>query len=523
MNSDNILEVFPTAEELSLVRTKIKCPQTGCESVFLSTSNLNMHLIKRHKIANNGLTKKSEMQFFCPVESCSYFKKSKKHFTKLKYLKQHFLKVHASKDLSCNKCEKKFSTEAFKSSHMKHCGKLFTCTCGLNYTSSEAILTHCKRKGKGHIFLEEKNKNVSDNNNYDVNFTTETKTMGKKPERLIYPKLSNEMSFPIHYIAAVALSELSLPCNLSKVVDKGIQTDLSDLASVKNHKNNTILFKTEKKRKNSQHTQTISKLKKLKISTQTQTSIDYLKPKNKNNVKTIIRKKKKSMETQTKDYLKSPEKFTTKLQYSLESSCDQWTNTIPMDSSVKNEILLESNNKSDILEEIKEVNESAILVKNNEKKWIWDNHFFVHQDKVLSSEESKGEDPKSELLNIATELNNLYNKEMNLAEFTPLSEKNKNQCLSEQGSDSQMFDLNKLCNIETQTEIDTFLMECGGDEAFTLCSTTETQTTDDFDSLLYSNMCTQTCEEVDLLFNFNFVNNQTQTSWPELNDCSEIN
>lgn len=509
MDESHFLKVYPTPEELSSICSRVKCPQNSCNAVFQSTSNLNMHLIKHHKLDNNGLTKKDKVQYFCPSEACAY---SKKHFTKLKYLKQHFLKVHALKNFVCKKCSKRFSTETFKTLHMKNCGNIFTCTCGSLYTSSEAILTHCKRKGKGHSFVRTNEKAIK-------NSTKKPKEIiGKKTERLIYPKLSHDMSFPIHYIAAVALSELSTPCNLSKVIDKGIQTDSFEFCPNKNPKSCALSQKFEKKRKSSQQTQTTGKLKKLKISAETQTNSDYLKQKVKNNFKSIPRKRKKSMETQTKDNTKADNSNS-----EIKQNISKRSNSAEMiHNSVKNQAALMEEEKIDFGEGIKskiENIENADFDKSRSKKWLWDNIFLAQKDLPLA----RIGEVKNEFLSLNGDLN-LCNKELNLNEYSLVSSKGfKNHYVPEQVSDNQIFDLNKLCNIETQTEIDSFLTECGDDTTFTLCSTTETQTTNDFDSLLYSNMCTQTCEEVDQLFNFNFVHIETQTTWPDLTDCGSLN
>jgi hypothetical protein len=87
------------------------------------------------------------------------------------------------------------------------------------------------------------------------------------------------------------------------------------------------------------------------------------------------------------------------------------------------------------------------------------------------------------------------------------------------------FDVNRSCSIETQTELDfsgTFLADSAddGDTSFTFCSNIETQTTEDFpsfDHLLYTNMCTQTCDET-FYSELGFVNIETQTAWPQFGD-----
>lgn len=449
-------KIYPTVEELELMCTSVRCTQADCSAVFQSSSNLNMHLIKHHKIDSDKLTKRlGKCEYYCPVKPCAYHEDSKKYFSKLKYLKQHYFKVHAAKKFDCKSCSKKFGTETLRNLHVRECGKSFTCTCGAIYNSSEAILTHCKRKGGTHSRLK-----VASQNKADLGSTKSTDDVQvKRNERIIYPKLMNDtMSFPIHYIAAIALSELSTPCNLSRANDIGIQTDHLLLYQSHGIKKNVCSIKGDnKKRKNSQQTQTVTnKHKKLKISTETQTSGDYLKTKQKQ--KCTLRKRKQSMETQTKEQVK----------------------LIATTFENVNEIFNESNN----------------IQNDQDKSWFCNDHKSLGPLEEFTS--SKYKSLKSSEFT-RKEIGNDYN---NLC-------KNNDVCISSRGA---------ICNIETQTEMDSFLTECSDDTSFTLCSSTETQTTDDFDSLLYSNMCTQTSEEVDELFNFNFVDIETQTAWPDLSE-----
>lgn len=497
MEAKSSVQVCPTPAELSSICSQVKCPESNCLAIFQSTSNLNMHLIKHHKVENNGLTTKKNIQFFCPGNPCQYNKNSGKHFTKLKYLKQHFLKVHAVKEYSCPICGKKFSTITFQKSHMKNCGKVFTCLCGSNYTSVEAILTHCKRKGTGHSVVQSEvqnqNKCVADT----VPLKNEANV--KKSERVIYPKLTNsDITFPIHYIAAMALSELSTQCNLSKVIDRGIQTESTHFCLSKQPKGGLGAFKCEKKKKNSQQTQTIGRVKKMKISTETQTNAEYIKNKNKDNLKVISRKKKKSMETQTKEYPKKVK--------SVQSDSVVLENGV---NYLKNEIT-SINEKIDFIEDDKP---KDVFDNDQPEKYLWNNQFLTHRN--LSD---TAEDNEVNKLFEENERLSMCGSEVDLNELNLESRNNKTGFTSTQASENQIFDL-RLCNIETQTDIDSFFSICSNDGPF--CST-ETQTADNFDSLLYSNMCTQTCEEVDQLFNFNFVNIETQTAWPDLSDCSNL-
>lgn len=452
-----VSKIYPSVQELSSVSSTIRCSQADCKAVFRCSSNLNMHLLKHHKIGEDKLRKQDQTsEYYCPIKTCMYHGDSKKCFRKLKYLKQHFLKVHASKKYECRLCEKKFSTETFRNIHARSCGKHFACTCGMTYNSSEAILTHTKRKGPGHTLVKVDPPKLQEENPGGC--------LENKTNRLIYPKL------PIHYIAAIALSELSIPTNLCKAKSVAVQTDVMEMGV--GERGSHLVKSENKKRKSSRQTQTTAdKTKNLKISAETQTSGDYLKTKQKHYPKlNLPKKRKKSMETQTKEPGKCFKSAKGKNVDPFESrgaaSCEEW-------------FWKKKSSKSPPSEKT-EVSQAELLDDLNFSKKEFDRY---------------GDDD---------------------------SFKNKNSVFypgNPPGADQQMFDINRLCNIETQTEMDSFLTECSEDTSFTLCSTTETQTTDDFDSLLYSNMCTQTSEDVDQLFaDFNFVDIETQTAWPDLSD-----
>lgn len=139
--------------EQSLLENKQKpCTVAGCTSAFTSGSNLNMHLEKHHGIQVKKLIdKQSEVQYFCPIPKCKYNvlqNQSQQFFKSRKYLRQHFLKVHAAKNEKCSKCDKSFANVSLKNLHERSCGMLFKCAdCDWEYTTRECLLTHCRRKG----------------------------------------------------------------------------------------------------------------------------------------------------------------------------------------------------------------------------------------------------------------------------------------------------------------------------------------------------------------------------------------
>lgn len=143
------IRVTPPANEL-VGPTHLRCEIDDCQSVFKNYGNLQLHLRKHHRLQVNKIEENSQKLFFCPNVDCIYFDSpaNEKSFKSLKFLKQHFQKVHAEKKFSCSTCNKSFGTESMCVSHKKNCGREYICDeCGWKYDSSEALLTHGKRRG----------------------------------------------------------------------------------------------------------------------------------------------------------------------------------------------------------------------------------------------------------------------------------------------------------------------------------------------------------------------------------------
>lgn len=147
----NIEKKTPSAKEL-LEATQVECNQQNCNKVFNNYGNLYLHLRKHHKLEIKDTTKSPvRQQFYCPELPCKYniiSNNGKVFFISKKYLRQHYLKVHATKSIKCKTCEKSFASETLKNVHQSSCGQEFKCfNCDWKYQSREALLTHCRRKG----------------------------------------------------------------------------------------------------------------------------------------------------------------------------------------------------------------------------------------------------------------------------------------------------------------------------------------------------------------------------------------
>ncbi|XP_068221554.1 ATM interactor [Palaemon carinicauda] len=145
----DVQHVTPDEESLSSITVNISCPQ-GCPRTFANSSALRLHLKQVHHQSDDdslGLKPGSNVWYHCPVKSCIYHEdmgSMGKHFPKLKYLKQHYLKVHATRSHTCE-CGKAFSTSALLAHHKRVCGISLMCVCGRNFSRFEALQTHARR------------------------------------------------------------------------------------------------------------------------------------------------------------------------------------------------------------------------------------------------------------------------------------------------------------------------------------------------------------------------------------------
>ncbi|ESO82739.1 hypothetical protein LOTGIDRAFT_229774 [Lottia gigantea] len=155
-NRVEIIDVTPKESEISTeVKNHIVCDIEGCNKTFTSGGSYLFHKNKSHPEPKQSTVpvkpvKNSNVvyryRYFCPLVDCRHH--STKHFTKLKYLKQHYGKVHGDKKYKCSMCQKGFAFERDLNRHKETCGQVFECvSCKCPYTTPEAVLTHCRRHG----------------------------------------------------------------------------------------------------------------------------------------------------------------------------------------------------------------------------------------------------------------------------------------------------------------------------------------------------------------------------------------
>lgn len=151
MEVNEILKMIPS-ESLLAKDTSLECSVFGCDSIFKSSSNLLLHLEKHHRMnVKKWIDTNTAVQYYCPAANCKYNMNEDahaKHFKSKKYLRQHYMKVHATKVAQCAKCDKSFGSSSLLQQHERFCGEKFQCVdCGWSYSSRECLLTHCRRKG----------------------------------------------------------------------------------------------------------------------------------------------------------------------------------------------------------------------------------------------------------------------------------------------------------------------------------------------------------------------------------------
>ncbi|KAK5642311.1 hypothetical protein RI129_008478 [Pyrocoelia pectoralis] len=295
-------KIFPTSEELSRVDTQIPCTEEGCEQIFKSRANLQLHLVKTHR--QPWVTDTSLKEYYCPDIECIF--NSEKCFKTLKLLKQHYLKVHGEKRFLCDICNKGFPTLSARNRHVKYCGINFQCCdCNVAYPAYESLMTHGKRKK--HKILEK------------VAYSpTVVQSLGKiqlqhdstKKESFIVPKGSTSLPLII------------IPINLNPTMEKSSQTDLRVSSPNLKTKQTQVVNK-----RTSQECQTLH-LRRTRSSVETQTIGDFIakKPKLSTSDCSISGKKttdndteQKSIETQTKSPTFNSQASNTSFELSLNS------------------------------------------------------------------------------------------------------------------------------------------------------------------------------------------------------------
>ncbi|KAK2588240.1 hypothetical protein KPH14_004270 [Odynerus spinipes] len=489
--------VCPSAEELSVITNSICCEQCGL--LFQNEPRYRLHNLKVHQRKKLGKTTKENVRYHCPVETCVYALESERFFTTMKYLKQHYLKVHAEKTFACTRCAKSFSTEAAKEGHTRVCGIEFTCYCSKTYSTYEALLTHAKRSLHA---IDDKYKSslrrANSKTTRTVHSSTAITSTANKPVNILPSQNNNEGN------------NLDVNTTEKVTISIGIQTEECKRykrasSPLKQLANNNI---TSGKRRVSKETQTIlvQGEKHDGKSMETQTSdAEFIR---KEAFKVRKRRKSNSMSKTTESSLLKED---INIEDNFTSSNLFPASPLPLRYDVGLQDFWEEKNNSGT-QTIPEKDIFEALHDNVSQTDL--ETFYSHSTSSLIQCL-----PKSSVALMTLP----YTDDSTVAQeysFPPTNNISRSDPML---TEKTFHD--KFSSIETQTELGhppSFLDSDALSRTFALSSTIETQTTDDFDNmeqLFYNNTYTQTSDEMipsDLVL----TNIQTQTAWTQLDDTT---
>ncbi|XP_017882726.1 uncharacterized protein LOC108626518 [Ceratina calcarata] len=495
-NVSHVKIVCPLPEELSVIANNVKCDKCGL--VFKNEPRYRLHDLKVHQRKNLDKATKQNARYHCPVESCVYaLNAGERYFASMKYLKQHYLKVHAEKTHACVRCEKSFSTEAAKEGHTRVCGIEFTCSCSKTYTSYEALLTHAKRSLHK---INEKYKNLLRRSN-------------SKRMRLILSTSQTEINKLITILPTSQNGNGNKACKKS-TSDIATQTDD---CSRKNKRVLNPLKQTDsassycysEKRAISKHTQTESSLKVKQRVTSMETQTTF-----KNSLKDKTEQRHGRNVSQNSDYTLLKEED---LNLANFTSSNLFPNSpLPLRHDDDDELQDFWEDKSTSGTQTIPEKDMFEVLNDNVTQTEYDT-FYDHNPLIQCAT------PKSSTVALMTLP--YVEEASSTVEGYAFASSNSKLSRSDPMLTDKTFD-DRFSSIETQTE-QAYSQPFGFDpdpltRSFALSSTIETQTTNNLDNmeqLLYSNTCTQTCNEM-LPSDLGLSNIQTQTPWSQLEDTT---
>lgn len=395
MSKSEVIKITPNLAEDR--NTGLKCQL--CLTEFKNISNLEFHLLKHH-----GLRRETSpnviKQFYCPDRDCMYNveQEKPKYFTSLKYVKQHYLKVHKARTIKCGTsgCEKLFPTVALKESHEKICGKKFTCNvCNWEYSSREALLTHFRRKNHQNVIKENK---VSE----ELKFVNKLPKLRPKPIIQLLINYNNNIT----------------------TFNQSVQTEAIQIIDVVADKKN---FKRQHQSQTTQTNAAVTNSNKKKLRSNTETQTLNATPKN---IENILSDTYHIVDTPvTEGVNPNTDTEVTKI--------EQQQLHLHLDNQQLGDTLINNSSQTDDISQ------------QQSKKEHYNNYF----DDSLS-------------------------------------------CFG-----INQFDVNGLCTIETQTDLNQLL--CDGNDNDSVHS----------DPMLYSHMYTQTCDDILSELGLGLTDIQTQTNW----------
>lgn len=222
-----IKKIYPSREDCK-VKNIVVCNEMACGKVFKGESNLNLHLAKSH--GKTELLQSSGIKHYhCPEAQCIYHEE--KHMKNMKFLRQHYLKVHMKREYNCSHCQNNFSTQKSLENHFVYCGVKFSCCeCEASYSSYETLQTHGRRKN--HKILKKQDYTLKVVSVEVVRVNEQGRFILPKPENIISG--TEEIAYKIIGNNKVQLMEISpKPQTILQPLQSSVETQTDESSYVK--------------------------------------------------------------------------------------------------------------------------------------------------------------------------------------------------------------------------------------------------------------------------------------------------
>ncbi|VVD02530.1 unnamed protein product, partial [Leptidea sinapis] len=209
----------------------LPCPY-NCDQKFLKKTHLQSHMVKFHGKQKDFIV---DLKFNCNHVGCQYHADSgkEKYFSNRKLLNQHYRKVHDEKNILCDVCKLKFSSETDYNRHVKTCNFIYLCQiCDKAYADNERLLVHLMRK---HPDLHEQHKEMRKVEKRKSESSIESKKMKSEAEKFSeYICDSPKRSFATQTLEENIRNDVTLSWQPETKTDEiSTQTVFEDLLSLK--------------------------------------------------------------------------------------------------------------------------------------------------------------------------------------------------------------------------------------------------------------------------------------------------